>query len=132
MENLIRRRVLWRLIWVCTVCLCPTKMTLGLHGLKQCHLGVLTSSAAFNLMANINFIGSYFYFTIIISEGNSLYKRQCVICFRLCIFQCAISKLGRYWFKLLSIWLFEQILIQRYGVCLEILQEFSVQIILSL
>ena len=25
METLIRRRVLWRLIWVCAVCLCPTK-----------------------------------------------------------------------------------------------------------
>ena len=24
-ENLIRRHVLWRLIWICTVCLCPTK-----------------------------------------------------------------------------------------------------------
>ena len=29
-ETLIRRRVLRRLIWVCTVCLCPTKKTLGL------------------------------------------------------------------------------------------------------
>ena len=38
MENLIRRRVLWRLIWVCTACLCPTKRTLCLHGLmnKKC------------------------------------------------------------------------------------------------
>ena len=34
MENLIRRRVLWRLIWFCTVCRCPTKRTLGLYGLK--------------------------------------------------------------------------------------------------
>ena len=32
-ETLIRRRVLWRLIWVCTVCLCPTKKTLCLYGL---------------------------------------------------------------------------------------------------
>ena len=31
---MIRRRILWRLIWVCTVCLCPTKRTLGLYGLK--------------------------------------------------------------------------------------------------
>ena len=29
-DTLIRRRVLRRLIWVCTVCLCPTKKTLGL------------------------------------------------------------------------------------------------------
>ena len=29
-ETLIKRRVLWRLIWVCTVCICPTKRTLGL------------------------------------------------------------------------------------------------------
>ena len=32
-ETLIRPRILWHLIWVCTVCLCPTKRTLGLYGL---------------------------------------------------------------------------------------------------
>ena len=32
-ENLIRRCSLLRLKWVCTVCLCPTKPTLGLYGL---------------------------------------------------------------------------------------------------
>ena len=31
--TLIRRSVLRRLIWVCNVCLCPTKKTLGLYGL---------------------------------------------------------------------------------------------------
>ena len=31
-ENLIRRRVLRRLIWFCTVCQRPTKKTLGLYG----------------------------------------------------------------------------------------------------
>ena len=35
MEALIRRRVLRRLIWVCTVCLCPTKRTLGIYGLVE-------------------------------------------------------------------------------------------------
>ena len=34
-EILIRRRVLWRLIRVCTVYLCHTKMTLGLYGLIE-------------------------------------------------------------------------------------------------
>ena len=33
-KTLIRSRVLRRLIWVCTVCLCYTKRTLGLNGLK--------------------------------------------------------------------------------------------------
>ena len=33
-ETLIRRRILRRLIWVCTICLCPTKRTLGIYGLK--------------------------------------------------------------------------------------------------
>ena len=33
-ETLIRRRILRRLVWVCTVCICPTKRTLGLCGLK--------------------------------------------------------------------------------------------------
>ena len=26
---------LWCLIWVCTICLCPTKRTLGIYGLKM-------------------------------------------------------------------------------------------------
>ena len=34
-EALIRPRVLRRLIWVCTVCLCSTKRTLGLNGLRK-------------------------------------------------------------------------------------------------
>ena len=33
METLIRCRRMRRLIWVCTVCLCPTKRMLGLYGL---------------------------------------------------------------------------------------------------
>ena len=33
-KTLIRRRVLRRLIWVCTVCLCPKNGTLGLYGLR--------------------------------------------------------------------------------------------------
>ena len=32
-ETLIRRRVLRHLVWVCTICLRPTKRTLGLYGL---------------------------------------------------------------------------------------------------
>ena len=43
-KTLIRRRVLWRLIWICAVCQCPTKRTLGLYGLI-----VLLSSAASDL-----------------------------------------------------------------------------------
>ena len=31
-EILIRRHVLRRLFWFCTVCLCPTNKTLGLYG----------------------------------------------------------------------------------------------------
>ena len=34
-ENLIRRRVLRRLFWFCTVCQCPTKTTLGLYGFRK-------------------------------------------------------------------------------------------------
>ena len=45
-KTLIRRRVLRRLIWVCTVCLCPKNRTLGLYGLKQCVL-----EFRFNLLA---------------------------------------------------------------------------------
>ena len=32
--TLIRRCILLHLIWVCTVCLCPTKRMLGLYGLN--------------------------------------------------------------------------------------------------
>ena len=35
MENLIRCRMLRHLIWLCTVCQCPTKRTLGLYGLSS-------------------------------------------------------------------------------------------------
>ena len=34
-ENLIRRRVLRRVIWFAFVCRCPTKRTLGLFGLSK-------------------------------------------------------------------------------------------------
>ena len=35
METLIRRRFLWRLVWVFTVRLCPAKRTLGLGKGKE-------------------------------------------------------------------------------------------------
>ena len=38
-EILIKRRVSRRLIWVCTVCLCPSKRTLGLYVLIK-HLAI--------------------------------------------------------------------------------------------
>ena len=34
-QTLIRRRVLRRLVWVCTICLCPTKRTLSLNELNH-------------------------------------------------------------------------------------------------
>ena len=34
-ETQIRRRVLRRLIWFCTICLCPTKWTIGLYKLNM-------------------------------------------------------------------------------------------------
>ena len=34
LETLIRRHVLWRLVWICTICLRLTKMMLGLYGLN--------------------------------------------------------------------------------------------------
>ena len=43
-ETLIRRRILWRLIWVCTICLCPTKRTLGIYGLKCNYFAFLIRS----------------------------------------------------------------------------------------
>ena len=37
-ENLIRRRILRRLIWFCTVCRCPTKRALDLYGLRKINI----------------------------------------------------------------------------------------------
>ena len=31
----MRRRIMWRLIWVCAVCLCPNYRTLSLNGLNN-------------------------------------------------------------------------------------------------
>ena len=42
-ETLIRCRVLRRLIWVSTVCLCPTKRALDLNGLTFTAGGMLDS-----------------------------------------------------------------------------------------
>ena len=33
-DQTIRRRILWRLVGVVTICLCPTKRRLGIYGLK--------------------------------------------------------------------------------------------------
>ena len=37
-ETLVRRRILRRLIGVCTICICPTKRMLRLHGLTQAEI----------------------------------------------------------------------------------------------
>ena len=39
-NTLIRRRIMRRLIWVCTACLCPTKRTLDLYGSNDYQAGV--------------------------------------------------------------------------------------------
>ena len=41
MENLIRPRILHRLIWFCTVCRCPTKRTPCLYGLELFYFYIL-------------------------------------------------------------------------------------------
>ena len=33
-ETLIRRRILWHLIWICTIYLCPAERKLRIYGLK--------------------------------------------------------------------------------------------------
>ena len=44
-ETLIRRRVVRRLIWICTVCQCHTKRTLGLNGLSKTHESLLSTGS---------------------------------------------------------------------------------------
>ena len=48
-ETLIGRRVLWRLIWVCTICLCLTKKTFGLYGYTDSMLCQLHMSYCFSI-----------------------------------------------------------------------------------
>ena len=48
-NNLIRRRVLRRLIWFCTVCRCPTKRTLGLYGLNLNYIDLYEVNITTNL-----------------------------------------------------------------------------------
>ena len=56
-ENLIRRRVLRRLIWFCTVCRCPIKRTLDLYGLIRVTQIELRCKYIIRLrVSNLNFI----------------------------------------------------------------------------
>ena len=53
-ETLIKRRILRRLVWVSTVCICPTKKTLGLNGLtfsKTFLSGTLSKFQTVNIKA---------------------------------------------------------------------------------
>ena len=45
-ENLIRHRILRRLIWFCTVCWCPTKRMLGWFGLTDAGTGASSTLVA--------------------------------------------------------------------------------------
>ena len=54
-EKLIRRCILLRLIWDCTVCLCPTKRTLDLNGLMS-----LVRAYKFTMYLSSFFISPYF------------------------------------------------------------------------
>ena len=54
MKTLFRRRVLQRLIWVCTVCLCPKNGTLGVYGLSS-----VSYLVVFLAVTLITFIMSY-------------------------------------------------------------------------
>ena len=63
MESLIRHRIQQCLIWVCTVCLCPTKRMLGLYGLKmnfEKHLKALLFFLLQSNMTNAKCICSIF------------------------------------------------------------------------
>ena len=60
LETLIRQYFLRRLIWVCTVCPCPTKRTLGLYGLKTV-IGVATITHYKHVRSKNNSQGSSTY-----------------------------------------------------------------------
>ena len=73
MKTLIRRRVLRRLVWVCTVCLCPTKRTLGLNGLSRMLPSII--SIVVVLCGNI-----FFLFNITYCNQTVEFLIRCVHC----------------------------------------------------
>ena len=52
LETLIRHHILWRLVWVCSNCLCPTKKMLQVNIWTQLHLSAL--GGIFKLMYGWN------------------------------------------------------------------------------
>ena len=81
METLIRRRLLRRLIWVCTICLCISLRTAGVYALNVCMvlLWIKANSCRchFNLTQTLNY--SYAY----IMRRHSEYK-YCKFKFIIC------------------------------------------------
>ena len=64
-EHLIRRRVLRRLIWFCTVCRCHTKRTLGLYGLSVFVVGGLALSPVDWVWLEASLVRLWFAFFIV-------------------------------------------------------------------
>ena len=56
-KTLIRRRVLWRLVWICAVYLCPTKRKLGLY--KWAKLKIYFKSCKLSLTFNSHLSSKY-------------------------------------------------------------------------
>ena len=72
-ETLIRRRVVRRLIWVCTVCLCPTKMTLCVYWLKT---GLTIYVHSFSPIArHINHVSPMFQRFLLTLEVQHVYSQ---------------------------------------------------------
>ena len=75
-ETLVRRRVLWRLIWVCTVCLCPTKRTMWLYGLICANLEIVQRWERNSIQFRHFYVRDYLKSTELVCVANILaYKR---------------------------------------------------------
>ena len=64
-DNLIRRRVLRRLIWFCNVCRSPTKGTLGLYGLMIDYASTCT------WLKSISFGSNFYHLAKMLTTTNS-------------------------------------------------------------
>ena len=85
LEILTRRHLLWNLIWFCTVCLCPTKRTLGLYRDKSIYAKwnfILISIGTVHFHFKGCLVVVFIYIQILLELSETL--------IRCCILQCLV------------------------------------------
>ena len=86
LEILTRRHLLWNLIWFCTVCLCPTKRTLGLYRDESIYAKwnfILISIGTVHFHFKGCLVVVFIFIQILLEHSETL--------IRCCILQCLVS-----------------------------------------